>query len=146
MDANELPPVPAGAHFQVFFDGECPLCMREIRMLRRRDTHSRIAFTDIADADFSAAQYDKTQSEFMGAIHGRDVDGAWHSGVDVFRHLYTAIGFGRLVSMTRWPGVRQGLELGYRLFARYRLAMTGRVACETDRCAMPGIETKTKTA
>ena len=28
--------------FEVFYDGECPLCVREIRMLRRLDRRGRI--------------------------------------------------------------------------------------------------------
>ncbi len=44
-------PDPEGLSFafavEVFFDGECPLCMREIRMLRRLDRKDRIRFTDI---------------------------------------------------------------------------------------------------
>jgi predicted DCC family thiol-disulfide oxidoreductase YuxK len=66
----------------------------------------------------------------MAEIHGRLPDGRIITGVEVFRRLYTAVGFGWLVAPTRWPGVRQGLDLAYRFFARYRLRLTGR--CDTD--------------
>ena len=33
---------------EVFYDGACPLCLREIFMLRRREHRGRIRFTDIA--------------------------------------------------------------------------------------------------
>jgi len=51
----------------------------------------------------------------------------------VFRRLYTAIGFGPLVSLTRLPGVRQLLDVAYDVFAKNRLRLTGRCvdgACE----------------
>ena len=38
----------AGKVVEVFYDGDCPLCMREIRMLTRKDRAARIQFTDIA--------------------------------------------------------------------------------------------------
>lgn len=43
-------PGQAVANFdiEVFYDGACPLCMREIRMLQGRDRRQRIRFVDIA--------------------------------------------------------------------------------------------------
>lgn len=38
---------------EVFFDGQCPLCRREIDWLRRMDSQQRIAFTDISEPTFS---------------------------------------------------------------------------------------------
>jgi predicted DCC family thiol-disulfide oxidoreductase YuxK len=111
---------------ELFFDGECPLCQREIGLLRRWDRHARIRFTDIAADDFSAAALGVEHDRLMAEIHGRLPDGHWVRGVEVFRHLYAAVGYRRLVAVTRWPILRQGLEWGYRLFARNRLRWTGR--------------------
>ncbi len=126
--------------FEVFFDGECPLCAREIRMLRRMDRSGAIRFTDIADPAFDPASVapDVDRSALMARIHGRRADGTLVTGVDVFRELYAAVGFPRLVAMTRWPGIAHVLELGYRVFAKNRLWLTGRSAdqCTADgRCA-----------
>jgi len=33
--------LPAGKRVEVFYDGDCPLCMREIRMLMRKDARPR---------------------------------------------------------------------------------------------------------
>ena len=73
--------------------------------------------------------------DFMSQIQGRLADGTWITGVEVFRRLYTAIGFGSLVKLTRWPGVSHLLEVGYRVFARNRLAVTGR-KCQTEQCTV----------
>ena len=126
-----------GANWQVevFYDGECPLCLREIKMLRWMDRKKNIRFTDIADPAFCPADYQKTIQEFMDEIRGRLPDGSWIIGVEVFRRLYASVGLGPLVALTRLPGVSHGLDLGYRIFAKNRLRLTGRCnagACEVN--------------
>ncbi len=96
---------------EVFYDGECPLCMREIRMLRRRDHRRRIHFVDIAAEDFDASSVGVTWEALMERIHGRLPDGTLIEGVEVFRRLYAAVGFGPLVALTRLPGIAQLLNL-----------------------------------
>lgn len=117
---------------EVFFDGECPLCMREIRMLRWMDRRQRIRFTDISTDKFLPDQFDRSMQDFMDEIHGRLPDGQWITGVEVFRRLYAAVGLGPLVSLTRLPGISHGLEAGYQVFAKNRLRLTGR--CDTSSC------------
>ncbi len=121
---------------QVFFDGDCPLCLREIRMLQRLDRRRQnIRFTDIAGPEFDAGSWGIEWSVLMSEMHGRLPDGQWISGVEVFRRLYAAVGFGSLVRLSRLPGIRQLLDLGYRVFARNRLRLTGR--CDAG-CELPG--------
>ncbi len=126
-------PVTSDFDIEVFYDGECPLCMREIRMLGRRDRRQRIRFADIAAEGFDASSVGVTREALMERIHGRLPDGTLVEGVEVFRRLYAAVGFGLLVALTRLPGIAQLLDLAYRAFARNRLRLTGRCvdgACE----------------
>ena len=51
--------------FEVFYDGGCPLCVREIGMLRRWDRRKKIRFTDIDAKDFDAALVGKSYDELM---------------------------------------------------------------------------------
>ena len=41
-----------GHDIEVFYDGECPLCVREIRLLRRLDRRGKIRFSNIAAPGF----------------------------------------------------------------------------------------------
>ncbi|MFO0613354.1 MAG: DUF393 domain-containing protein [Polyangiaceae bacterium] len=121
---------------EVFFDGECPLCMREIRMLRRLDRDGRIGFVDISDRAFDPASVGLSFQDLMDRIHGRLPDGTLIEGVEVFRRLYAAVGFRRLVAVTRLPGIRHLLDAAYFVFAKNRLRLTGRCvdgACEIHR-------------
>ena len=121
--------------FEVFYDGECPLCMREIRMLQRLDRkRGRILFTNIAAPDFDATALGISFDTLMAKIHGRLPSGVFVEGVEVFRRLYSAVGFGPLVALTRVPGISHALEAGYRLFAKNRLRLTGR--CQDGQCTV----------
>ena len=70
--------------------------------------------------------------EFIDQIQGRLKDGTWIVGVEVFRQLYAAIGFGAIVWLTRLPVIKQGLDLAYKVFAKNRLRLTGR--CNSATC------------
>ena len=134
MEDTTSPQAPAW-DVEVFYDGACPLCAKEIRMLRRWDAkRQRIQFTDIATSEFSAEEYGKTQQEFMAEIQGRLPDGRWITGVEVFRRLYRAVGFGWIVWATRMPVISHILDIAYRRFAKNRLKLTGR--CEDGSCAL----------
>ncbi len=123
---------------EVFYDGECPLCTREIEFIRRLDGKGHIRFTDIAGAGFDAASLGVPWAELMARIHGRLPDGTLVEGVEVFRRLYAAVGFRALVAATRLPGVSQLLDFSYAVFAKNRLKFTGRctdAACPAHRAA-----------
>lgn len=117
---------------EVFYDGGCPLCLREITMLRRWDRQSKIRFTDIDAADFQPAAVGKSYEQLMAQMHGRLADGTWVQGVEVFRRLYAAVGFVQLVALSRLPVISQVLDLGYSVFAKNRLRLTGR--CNQQSC------------
>jgi predicted DCC family thiol-disulfide oxidoreductase YuxK len=133
---STIPAVSPGKDVEVFFDGACPLCMREIRMLRSRDHAQKIQFTDIAAPTFDAHTYATTQAELMAKIRGRLPDGTWIEGVEVFRRLWGAVGFRRLVAFSRLWGVSHLLRGFYHLFAKHRLRLTGRCAPD-GACALP---------
>jgi len=127
-----------GWDLNLLYDGECPLCMREVRMLERRNQAGRLKLTDIAAADFDASRYGLTQEQVMGRIHGILPDGKAVTGMEVFRRAYRAVGLGALMAPTGWPGLRSVFDRAYAIFARNRLRLTGRSAnCDQGRCALP---------
>jgi predicted DCC family thiol-disulfide oxidoreductase YuxK len=120
----------------VLYDGDCPLCTREIQFLRRRDrSRQRIQFEDIAHHSFDPASHGVVGLDLMARIHGVLPSGRVVEGVEVFREAYAAVGLGWLLAPTRWPGLRWLVDHAYRAFARNRLRWTGRDSgCESDRC------------
>lgn len=120
----------------LFYDGACPLCLREVNFLRGRDRRGTIRFLDIAAPDFRAEDYGFTYAALMERIYARLPDGTTLTGVEVFRQLYARVGFGWLVPLTRLFGIRHALDFAYEVWAKNRLRLTGR--CAAEGCALPG--------
>jgi predicted DCC family thiol-disulfide oxidoreductase YuxK len=137
---SEQPQPAPDWEVEVFFDGDCPLCKREIKMLQMLDRRRRIRFTDIADPEFDAEQVGVSWDDLMGEIHGRLPDGTWVRGVEVFRRLYGAIGWKPLVWLSRLPILSPLLDRAYRLFARNRLKWTGRCSADGSQCRNDGFD------
>jgi len=119
---------------ELFYDGACPLCSREVIFIRRLDHKSRIKFTDISLESFDPEVYGKDISTFMEIIQCRTVDGIWIEGVEAFRQIYSMTFFRFLVFFTRIPGISHLLDLIYRTFAKNRLRLTGR--CDISTCTV----------
>ena len=126
---------PDTPQIDLFYDGGCPLCSREVRFLRRRNRRGLIRFLDIDAPDFAPLPEGPSHEVLMARIHARLSDGRWVEGVDVFRELYTRIGFGPLVRLTRLPGITHLLDWAYAVFARNRRRLFGR--CDTGTCQTP---------
>lgn len=75
---------------------------------------------DIRHPDFDAAQWGKRIEDMMGKLHLLDARGHWIVGMDASRALYATLGYRRWLWFSMLPGMRQALDLGYRLFAKLR--------------------------
>lgn len=124
--------------FEVFYDGQCPMCKREIDMVRRKDKSQRLLLTDISRNDFQPT--DRSLDTLMREIHGRFPSGEYVVGVDVFREIYSRLGFGAFVGVSRVFGIRHLLGLGYRAFSywRFKAAMKrmGRLGKDCQSCRL----------
>ena len=124
--------------YTLLYDHECPFCRLEVAWLLRR-RGDRLRAVDIAAAEFDAARYGLTQDAVERQLHGNRPDGSITVGMESVRASYTAAGVGWMMAWSAWPGFRQLADLGYRIFARYRVPM-GRLfgrSCDTDACALP---------
>jgi len=129
--------IPKKYEITLFFDGDCPLCSREVRYLERKDSRGVIRFVDISTPDFDPAIYSKTKSDFMRAIHAELPDGTLIEGMEVFRRIYQAIGYGFLLKPTKLPILKQIFDFAYYVFAKNRIrigTLLGR--CGLGRCSI----------
>ena len=101
----------------VWFDGGCPLCRREIALMRSLDRGGAIRFIDLA-SDESDCPIDR--ADLLARFHAME-DGRMLSGAAAFAAMWRAIPRLRPLGLAaRHPLVLAGLERLYRGFLRVR--------------------------
>lgn len=137
---------------KLLYDGECPLCMREVNFLQRRDAgRGLVAFVNIADPNYTPEANGGVDFETaMGHIHAVLPDGTVVKNVEVFRRIYKILGMGWLYAVTKVPIIGAIADWLYGVWANWRLTLTGRpdlativsdrrqqIECETEgRCRL----------
>lgn len=118
---------------KLLYDGECPLCLREVNFLQNRDGgRGKVAFVDIAADDYSPEENGGIDFETaMGRIHGVLPDGTVIKNVEVFRRVYEALGMGWVYAITKLPILGALANFIYGIWADLRLPLTGRPNLET---------------
>lgn len=102
----------------VWFDGGCPLCTREVAILRRLDLCALIHFEDISHAD-SVCPIDRAQ--MLVRFHAQEKGAPIVSGAAAFAAMWRAIPVLRpLGELARVPAVLWALERLYLGFLRVR--------------------------
>lgn len=124
--------VPVFWKIELLYDSECPLCLREVQFLKRRDQdRGLINFVDIADLSYSPKEHGNISFEdAMGRIHGILPDGRILVNVAVFRYTYEVLGLGWVYAITKIKLFENLLNGVYGLWANWRLTLTGRPPLE----------------
>lgn len=86
----------------LYFDGDCPLCAREIKLLRRRATDARLLLVDISRDDFDAPALGFTLERMQSVLHARFANGQWVTGLDATLWSWRAAGLGAWATPLTW--------------------------------------------
>ena len=101
----------------IWYDGGCPLCTREIALMRRLDWRSRINFVDLLDDD---AHCSVDRKAMLARLHALE-NGQLLSGAAAFAAMWRAIPLLRpLGIIARNRLVLLGFECLYLAFLRVR--------------------------
>ncbi|CAK7328975.1 unnamed protein product [Dovyalis caffra] len=133
MTSNkENQPHPQNWKIKMLFDGDCPLCMREVNMLRERNkSYGTIKFVDISSDEYSAEENQGLDYKtVMGRIHAILSDGTVVTDVQAFRKLYEQVGLGWVYAITKYEPIATIADAIYSVWAKYRLQVTGRPPLE----------------
>jgi predicted DCC family thiol-disulfide oxidoreductase YuxK len=99
----------------VYFDGQCPVCSREIAMYRRQAGAGSIDWVDATACPEANLGAGLSRQGALARLHVRTADGQLTSGARAFttlwRHLPRTAWLGKLLSHRPFPAI---LELGYR--------------------------------
>jgi predicted DCC family thiol-disulfide oxidoreductase YuxK len=102
----------------IWFDGSCPLCRREIALMKRLDRRGAITFVNIAGTAPGECPVDRAQ--LLSRFHARE-EGRLVSGAEAFAAMWRAIPVLRpLGLLARVPLVLAVLERCYTAFLRFR--------------------------
>ena len=127
-ETNDKPSVKPNWQIKLLYDGECPLCVREVNFLTKKDAGRGIVkFVDIASLDYDLQ--DNAGIDFataMGRIHAILPDGTVIKNVEVFRQVYERLGMGWIYAITKIPVVGAIADWLYKIWADWRLKLTGR--------------------
>ncbi|XP_010932075.2 uncharacterized protein At5g50100, chloroplastic isoform X1 [Elaeis guineensis] len=117
---------------KMLYDGDCPLCMREVNMLKERNKlYGAIKFVDISSKDYSPEENQGLDYKtVMGRIHAILSDGTVVRDVEAFRKLYEEVGLGWVYAITKYEPVATIANAVYSVWAKYRLQITGRPPLE----------------
>ncbi|KAF8390354.1 hypothetical protein HHK36_024879 [Tetracentron sinense] len=117
---------------KMLYDGDCPLCMREVNMLRERNKlYGAIEFVDISSDEYSPEQNQGLDYEtVMGRIHAIQSDGTVVTDVEAFRRLYEEVGLGWVYAITKYEPIAKIADAVYGVWAKYRMQITGRPPLE----------------
>ena len=124
--------------FIFLFDGGCPLCLRETRFLKKKDSSNKINFIDINNDNYDPSLYKNiSYVEAMANLHGILENGDIIKGLDVLAYSYELIGLGWVYYPLKIEFLAPLLRLIYQYWAKYRLKITGRSNIEklcTSEC------------
>jgi len=110
----------------VYFDGDCPICRREIDLMKIFNRKKHFEFIDFTASSYLPAENGLSPCDLGKVIHARWSDGTLITGVEVFREMWEAIGLGFFLRFASRLTINKRLVRAYAWFARNRLRLTGR--------------------
>ena len=114
----------ATEHLTVWYDSGCPLCLREIALMRRLDKHGAIRFVDVQ----SGRDCPLDAETLLARFHAQEAGGPVVSGAAAFAAMWRAIPLLRpFGEIARFPPLLWLLERLYTGFLKVRPWLQRRV-------------------
>ena len=136
--AMKSPAMTSERRYRLLYDGECPICSREVLWLQRRRPQS-IEAVDTSAEGFDSTDYGLTMEQVDAALYGVLPDGSMTVGMDSLREGYRLAGLGWLIAWTGWWPARPLFDAFYRSFARNRMRISRLLRRDVDcgdRCRL----------
>lgn len=118
--ARRLPDAAVG--LTVWYDGDCPLCRREIGLMKRLDRAGAIAFIDLA----LGGPCPVDRASLMARLHAQETGSPLVHGAAAFAAMWRRIPALRpLGRLAQWPPALWFLEQAYIAFLKVRPTLQG---------------------
>jgi predicted DCC family thiol-disulfide oxidoreductase YuxK len=120
----------------VLYDGECPLCRREIAHYRRLDRGGRVIWADLTREHRLLDDLGVSPGEAMARLHVLDGEGHWHRGAFGFVMIWSRLPYYRALAwLLSRTGLTPALDRLYDRFARWRLTRRCDGVCDAPTAA-----------
>ncbi len=116
----------------IYFDGECPICIKEIAFYRK---HANVEanWVDASKLPAGSVVDGESRYDLLTIMHVRDSDGRWLIAVDAFAAMWRLIPFLRPFAwIFTVPGLKSVWMAAYKLFLKYR----NRNVCDEGSCSI----------
>ena len=112
-----------------FHDGECPICRIEINVMKKLDKEGHVKWVDITQGETALLKAGLTYHQAMERMYVIDEHQQLQSGVLGFLQVWKQLPYYRRIVpiIEKVPLLLPLLEFCYRIFAKYRLTLTGKV-------------------
>lgn len=145
----------------IYYDASCPICEREIHLLKEFDRENKIELVDCSPIEY-VGEDGFSRESMMKLIHAKASDGKWLVGAPVFAAAYAASGIPSLAKLwgarplqplwrVVYPWIANNRQLLSKLgfthsfdrFVRWlhareaKRALARSQACADDRCDVP---------
>ena len=105
---------------EVYFDGSCPMCRREIAVYQNITPDQPIAWVDISKPD-TPLPHGQSKEQLMARFHTRTAQGELLSGAAAFVHVWAQLpGWRVLAWLAKVPGMLWLMEKAYNGFLPVR--------------------------
>ena len=120
----------------VLYDGECPMCVFQMKMLSWLDWFGVLALVPLSDPRAQEVAPQLTREDLLEAIHCVTPQGRIYRGARAIRFVGMRLPLLVPVALFLWiPGVIQIAEIIYRWVSRNRLVLSRVFGCK-DACAL----------
>jgi predicted DCC family thiol-disulfide oxidoreductase YuxK len=106
---------------KVFYDGNCPLCNKEINLYKKLDTEAKFDWIDINTNQKLLDEYNLSFIDTMKIFHVIDNTGTVQKGVDGFLVIWRELKYWKILYfIVRLPLIKQLARIVYHWFAIWR--------------------------
>ena len=120
----------------VLYDGECPLCVFQMRVLSWLDWSNKLSLVPLSDPRAQEAAPQIEREDLLEAIHCVADNGRIYKGARALRFVGMRLPLMVPVALFLWiPGVIQIAEQVYKVIPRNRLVLSRIFGCK-DACAI----------
>lgn len=119
----------------ILYDGHCRLCQEAARWLRRLLGDTGVVLRSFREEAVLASFPGITLAQCEQAMQLVLRDGSVYEGAEAIVRALARRPVGKLLLVYYLPGLKQLVDVGYRLVARYRFRIAGRT-CDDQGCAL----------